>query len=762
MKFMVKISLFAFTLTQLVLAQKLIPFRLPDTGQNTGYTLTAGEDADIIINPVSYTDNGDGTITDNITGLMWQKADGGEMTIEAASVYCRNLRLAGYSDWRLPAAIEIYSILNHERINPAMNSFYFTASAAEYWWSGNRRGDDTSKVWAANGGGGIGPHPKTETISAGGSKRFHVKAVRNPYTTTFSVARFSDIGNGTIKDNYTGLIWQKYSSSSLMTWEEALAYSKTITLAGKSDWRIPNIKEIQSLNDPALYKPSFNKTYFPNVISGNYWSSTTLIQTTSKAWDINVDYGIVSYSDKTGKEYVILVRGGVDNSDLNITEVKITGGEYAMGDHFGFVDPSHPSDELPLHSVKINAFNMAVTETTNNQFIAFLNCSLSQGLIEVRNNAVYAAGKSDIYCYTNQTAKYYSISYDGKVFSIADFRGNHPVVGVIWFGAAAYCNWLSLQNGLQECYNLTTWECDFTRNGYRLPTEAEWEWGARGGQTNPYYNYPWGNDQTITKANWPDSKDPYEGTNEASYPFTTPAGFYDGRLHLKTEYNWPGSATSYQTSNSVNAFGLYDVAGNVWELVNDWYGNNYYSVSIYDNPKGPDSGFIMPDGKAYRGMRGGNWYNGYSTTSINDGHSRVSNRNPSFYRGPQDPNHPWYHVGFRIARNFGPSTTDIEQSGNSLPNDFFLYQNYPNPFNPSTTIKYSVPSFSGSNNSHLPFISLKVYDPLGREIAMLVNEVKPAGNYTITFNAGNLAAGVYFLVLKSGVSASVKKMILMK
>jgi formylglycine-generating enzyme required for sulfatase activity len=93
------------------------------------------------------------------------------------------------------------------------------------------------------------------------------------------------------------------------------------------------------------------------------------------------------------------------------------------------------------------------------------------------------------------------------------------------------------------------------------------------------------------------------------------------------------------------------MAGNVWEFVNDWYGQNYYSLGNYDNPKGPTSGFIMPDGKAYRGMRGGNWYNGYKTTSVNDGHSRVSNRNPSYYRGPQDPNHPYYHVGFRTARN---------------------------------------------------------------------------------------------------------------
>jgi formylglycine-generating enzyme required for sulfatase activity len=338
----------------------------------------------------------------------------------------------------------------------------------------------------------------------------------------------------------------------------------------------------------------------------------------------------------------------IDNEAAIGTEVHLSGGEYEMGDHFGFVDPNHPSDELPLHNVKINSFYISNTETTNQQFLEYLNSSFSQGKIEVRNKIVYKAGTDEIYYYTNQFESFYSIGFEGNRFSIVDLRANHPVVGVMWSGAVAYCNWLSIQNGLEECYNLTTWECNFTKNGYRLPTEAEWEYAARGGQTAPYFNYPWGNDQDVTKANWPDSGDPYE---TGSYPHTTPVMFYDGTLKLKSEYNWPGSASSYQTSNGANAFGLYDMAGNVWEFVNDWYGQNYYSLSPGDNPKGPASGFIMPDGKAYRGMRGGNWYNGYSTTSVNDGHSRVSNRNPSYYRGPQDPNHPWYHVGFRIARN---------------------------------------------------------------------------------------------------------------
>jgi formylglycine-generating enzyme required for sulfatase activity len=340
--------------------------------------------------------------------------------------------------------------------------------------------------------------------------------------------------------------------------------------------------------------------------------------------------------------------GSIIDSGVTQTEVKVPAGEFEMGDHFGFVDPQHPSDELPIHTVKVNSFYMATTETTNKQFLDYLNSAYSRGIIEVRGNIVYATGGTDPYFLTYQSANYYSIGFSGSSFSIMDFRSEHPVVGVMWSGAAAYCNWLSSQNSLQECYNLTTWNCDFTRNGYRLPTEAEWEYAARGGHTNPYFNYPNGNTIDIAGVNLPNSGDPYE---TASYPNTTPVRFYDGKLKLKSDFNWPGSVTSYQTSNGINDFGLYDMEGNVWEFVNDWYGQNYYNTSSSDNPKGPTSGFIMPDGKPYRGMRGGNWYNGLVVNGVNDGHSRVSNRNPSYYRGPQDPNHPYYHLGFRVVRS---------------------------------------------------------------------------------------------------------------
>ena len=83
---------------------------LPDTGQATSYTSTSGEDADFTINSPSFTDNGDGTVTDNVTGLIWQKTDGGEMTFEKASTYCKSLNLSGTNDWRLPTSHELFDI----------------------------------------------------------------------------------------------------------------------------------------------------------------------------------------------------------------------------------------------------------------------------------------------------------------------------------------------------------------------------------------------------------------------------------------------------------------------------------------------------------------------------------------------------------------------------------------------------------------------------------------------------------------------------
>ena len=103
---------------------------------------------------------------------------------------------------------------------------------------------------------------------------------------------------------------------------------------------------------------------------------------------------------------------------------------------------------------------------------------------------------------------------------------------------------------------------------------------------------------------------------------------------------------------------------------------------------------------------------------------------------------------------FTGNTTEVKEYEPNLPSKFSLQQNYPNPFNPSTSIKYTIDSRQ--------FVNLKVYDLLGREVATLVNEDKPSGNYEVNFIANGLSSGVYFYKLVSGNFVETKKMILMR
>ena len=105
------------------------------------------------------------------------------------------------------------------------------------------------------------------------------------------------------------------------------------------------------------------------------------------------------------------------------------------------------------------------------------------------------------------------------------------------------------------------------------------------------------------------------------------------------------------------------------------------------------------------------------------------------------------------------STTDINENDISIPQEFNLFQNYPNPFNPSTKIKYSMSSNLKRETSN---VSLKIYDVLGNEVVILVNEDKPAGNYEIEFNVGSLSSGIYYYQLVAGSFSDTKKMILLK
>jgi len=305
--------------------------KLSDTGQTTNATATFGEDSDYTINPPNFTDNGNGTITDNNTGLIWQKTDSGEMTWDMARTGATTLNLAGFTDWRLPTAQEAFGILDHER-NPALNSTYFVNNASGtpgYFWTSDLFYGDNTKVWCTNAGGGIGPHSKTATISAGGVNRHHARYVRGSKPTTGH--HYCNNNDGTVTDLDTGLMWTQVPSSAL-SWFNALAYAEGLTTAGYSDWRLPNVKELQSLQDipratasAVTTTPCINRVLFPAATATAYWSSTSVkAGTPTQAWlvDFGVSttstpsrnqQGIVSYEPYASTYPVFAVRNASDS-----------------------------------------------------------------------------------------------------------------------------------------------------------------------------------------------------------------------------------------------------------------------------------------------------------------------------------------------------------------------------------------------------------------------------------------------------------------
>jgi len=299
--------------------------------------------------------------------------------------------------------------------------------------------------------------------------------------------------------------------------------------------------------------------------------------------------------------------------------VLIRNGEFYMGDYFNEGD----LNERPVHKVQIDPFYMSKYEITNLQYCNYLNSALGQSSITVTGGVVYKAGSgtSYPYCDTSTSNSESQIAYSGDVFSVRTKSGRNmsydPMVKVSWYGAAAYCNWLSEQESKEHCYDVSIWNCDFSKKGYRLPTEAEWEYASRGGleqkrfpwdgldvdlithlQAN-YYSY-WSGGHP----NYPYDVNSTEGYHplwkDVVYPYTSPVGFFDGSFKEKSDFNWPGSDMFYSTLSGTNGYGLYDMAGNVSELCNDWYLSSYYDSSPLLNPTGPTSG-------TYRVLRGGNW-----------------------------------------------------------------------------------------------------------------------------------------------------------
>ncbi len=299
-------------------------FKIPDSGQTKCYQAVSpyseipctgtGQDGAYNINPMSYTDNGNGTVTDNNTSLMWQKEDNNQTYnwYQASGSYdstynpsahnvCRSLNVGDYTDWRLPSMKELVSIVDFGvgGFEPTIKEEYFPGTSLSYYWTSTDVAGSTEwargvSFWTANIGGF--------------TKDYHsnyVRCVRGGQETSTLI----DNGNGTVTDNLTGLTWQQ-GELGPMTLGSALSHCELLSLGGHSDWRLPNIKEHGSLIDESRYNLTINTLFFPNAVASSYWSSTSNTDHLEEARCVNFGQGVNTSIIKDYGYYIRCVRGG--------------------------------------------------------------------------------------------------------------------------------------------------------------------------------------------------------------------------------------------------------------------------------------------------------------------------------------------------------------------------------------------------------------------------------------------------------------------
>lgn len=281
-----------------VVITAVTPVPMPDTGQTQSYTSTYGEDHDYAYNAPSYTDNGDGSITDTVTGLVWQKqGDATKRTWDASNAYCSSLNISGLTGWRLPTRMELLTIVDYGTFGPSVNAVFFPGTFSSGYWSSSDYANDTTKAWSVYFQNGY-TNGNFKTTS------FYVRCVHGQETSPL----LTDNGDGTATDMKRGLMWQQQDDDTMRTWEDALSYCEGLSLASYGDWRLPNARELNSIYDDARFNPAIDPV-FANAKSSAYWSSTTLAEGNTRAWVKYLGNADLDYNYKTATGYVRCVRG---------------------------------------------------------------------------------------------------------------------------------------------------------------------------------------------------------------------------------------------------------------------------------------------------------------------------------------------------------------------------------------------------------------------------------------------------------------------
>ncbi len=242
-----------------------------------------------------YTDNGDGTVSDSQTKLVWQQAVQYPVTWPAAQSYCDALVLGGKNDWRLPTMAESQSIVDYSKTLPAADATKFPNNGGELWTAvprpaGAKYGDAGGDYWSDQFGDGSMSF-RTPTYTATGAQ-----CVRGGLPVSAElINRFTVTATDVVLDNATGLTWQQTSPGSY-NWTNAQTYCSTLSLSG-TGWRLPSVRELSSLLDRSSTTNWIDATAFPGSAVAEFWTNAP--NGVSSANVVDFSLGKINFDTRT-------------------------------------------------------------------------------------------------------------------------------------------------------------------------------------------------------------------------------------------------------------------------------------------------------------------------------------------------------------------------------------------------------------------------------------------------------------------------------
>jgi formylglycine-generating enzyme required for sulfatase activity len=214
---------------------------------------------------------------------MWQReVPAAAHEWEGARATCACLSLAGHDDWRLPTRIELVSLVDFTRSDPAIDPLAFPGTPPVWFWTSTPRADDPSFAWFVYFENGYSNHHQTDAA-------YRVRCVRDAGDAPPAAARYLANADGTVRDQRTGLTWQRDVDPVMRPWEAARAHCAALPLAG-GGWRLPSMKELQTLVDDSRAEPSIDPL-FPDTPLDPFWTASPVVATPGSAWRVSFIHG---------------------------------------------------------------------------------------------------------------------------------------------------------------------------------------------------------------------------------------------------------------------------------------------------------------------------------------------------------------------------------------------------------------------------------------------------------------------------------------